>query len=412
MSHSRRTPGDATQRVAGQRTAGQPVAGERAERVEESGPQQSGSQQSGSRVSGRRVERVEESGPQQSGPQQSVPRARREGREEVNGVENAGRDHGAVSQEGLGPIDESVRRLPAQALRHFVATYVGYRQAGLAPARHRGLPAPHLTLIITLDEPLKVAAHPDPQQPPGAFATLVGGLHTTPALITHDGRQSGIQLGLTPLGARALLGLPAGELANIDVSGSDLLGAVAGEWHERLRAAAGWPERFAALDDMLSSHARFDAAVGAEFAHAWRRLLSTGGRVSMADLAGEVGWSARHLGGRFQAETGLAPKAAARVIRFDRARRLLQRRWPLGSRPRSPIWLWPAATTTRPTLPVSSVRLRAVRRVSGSLKSSETSKPTPQRPRQDRDHDRYHSTTPGLADPSRPRRRRTDPLPG
>ena len=175
-----------------------------------------------------------------------------------------------------------------------------------------------------------MAAHPDPQQPPGAFATLVGGLHTTPALITHDGRQSGIQLGLTPLGARALLGLPAGELANIDVSGSDLLGAVAGEWHERLRAAAGWPERFAALDDMLSSHARFDAAVGAEFAHAWRRLLSTGGRVSMADLAGEVGWSARHLGGRFQAETGLAPKAAARVIRFDRARRLLQRRLAAG----------------------------------------------------------------------------------
>jgi AraC-like DNA-binding protein len=32
------------------------------------------------------------------------------------------------------------------------------------------------------------------------------------------------------------------------------------------------------------------------------------------------------LRGRFLAETGLTPKAAARVIRFDRARRLMQRR--------------------------------------------------------------------------------------
>ncbi len=188
-------------------------------------------------------------------------------------------------------------------------------------------------MIITFGEPLVVAAHPDPRQPPGEFTTLVGGLHTTPAVITHDGSQSGVQLGLTPLGARALLGLPAGELANIDVNGSDVLGAVADEWHERLAAAGSWPERFAALDDMLVSHARFDATVGAELAQAWRRLLSTRGGVSVAGLAGEVGWSPRHLGSRLQAETGLTPKAAARVVRFDRARRLLQRRVATGLPP-------------------------------------------------------------------------------
>lgn len=231
-----------------------------------------------------------------------------------------------LSQDLPEAVDQTASRLPAPALRPFVASYVGYRQAGVAPARHRGLPSPHLTLIITLDEPLTIAAHPDPRQPPGEFTTLVGGLHTTPAVITHDGRQSGVQLGLTPLGARALLGRPAGEFANIDVNGSDVLGAVAGEWQERLAAARSWAERFAALDDMLLRRASFDAAVSAELAHAWRRLLGTGGRVSVASLAGEIGWSPRHLGSRLQAETGLTPKAAARVVRFDRARRLLQRR--------------------------------------------------------------------------------------
>jgi len=58
----------------------------------------------------------------------------------------------------------------------------------------------------------------------------------------------------------------------------------------------------------------------------WLRLLAAGGRCAVSGLAAEIGWSDRHLRGRFREETGLTPKAAARVIRFDRARRLLQRR--------------------------------------------------------------------------------------
>ena len=73
-------------------------------------------------------------------------------------------------------VDESVRSLPAPALRPFIAHYSGYRQAGVEPGRHRGLPSPYLTLIFTLDEPLTLAAHPDPGQPPGEYGTLLGGL--------------------------------------------------------------------------------------------------------------------------------------------------------------------------------------------------------------------------------------------
>src|SRR6266567_4076818 len=64
---------------------------------------------------------------------------------------------------------------------------------------------------------------------------------------------SGIQLGLSPLGARALLGLPAGELANIDLDAADLLGSFAREIRERVHAEHSWPARFAVLDRMLQS---------------------------------------------------------------------------------------------------------------------------------------------------------------
>ena len=110
-------------------------------------------------------------------------------------------------------VDEAVRVAPAPALRRLVAWYSGYRQRGVPVARHRGLPSPWLTLILTLDEPLSVAAHPDPADAPGEYATLLGGLHLAPAHIEIPGRQSGIQLAISPLGARVLLGLPAGELA-------------------------------------------------------------------------------------------------------------------------------------------------------------------------------------------------------
>jgi AraC-like DNA-binding protein len=238
-------------------------------------------------------------------------------------------------------VDEHCRRRPAEPLRRYVAQYTGYRQRGVPPARHRGLPSPFLTLIFTLDEPMVLLAHPDPRQPPGEFGALLGGLHCTPALITHDGAQSGLQVALRPLGARALLGLPAGELAELDVPAEAVLGGACTEFRDRARAAAGWPERFAILDEILlrrlagpneagpnqagPNQAGPEPGTAPEVGWAWRQLLTSGGTTRITDLAAETGWSGRHLTSRFRAEIGLTPKAAARVIRFDRARRLLVR---------------------------------------------------------------------------------------
>jgi AraC-like DNA-binding protein len=234
-------------------------------------------------------------------------------------------------------IDEHAVRRPGRGLRPYVAWCVGYRQAGIAPAAHRGLPSPWLTMIVTLDEPLVIARHPDPRQPASTHDFLLGGLHTTHALVTHDGWQSGIQLALTPLGARALLGIPAAELASIDVDAADVLGRLADEVRARVLAAPDWAGRFAVLEQFLTGRVRATLVPGSpvprpEVSYAWDRLQQSRGAVSVAGLAAETGWSARHLGKQFRAETGLSPKAWARVIRFDLARRRLLRRQPEGDR--------------------------------------------------------------------------------
>jgi AraC-like DNA-binding protein len=233
------------------------------------------------------------------------------------------RDTGAPAD---GVIDEYVRARPIPALRPLIAWYGGYRQAGLSPGTHRGLPSPYLTLIITIDQPLRIDGQVDRSKPAAAYDTLVGGLHTVPALIAHNGSQSGIQLSVHPLAARLLLGLPAGELAGDDFDAADVLGAAAGELHERVREAVSWPDRFAVLDDVLSRRADFDRAPDPEVAEAWRRLQVSGGSLGVSDLAADLGWSTRYLARRFGIEVGLSPKQAARVMRFDHARRTLQNR--------------------------------------------------------------------------------------
>src|SRR5262249_27651348 len=171
---------------------------------------------------------------------------------------------------------------PPEPLRRSVAAYPGHRQRGVPPARHRGLPSPYLTLIFTLDEPLSIEAHPDPGQPPGEFRALLGGLHSAPALIRHEGAQSGLQLALRPPGVRALLGLPAGEPADIAVPAEAVLGGVCAELRDRVMTAAGWLERFAILDEILLRQLITGgeaAPVAPEVLWAWRQLLRAGGAV-------------------------------------------------------------------------------------------------------------------------------------
>jgi AraC-like DNA-binding protein len=221
---------------------------------------------------------------------------------------------------------ESVTHRPHEALVPYVAAMTGYRQEGVAPAVHRGLPSPYLTLVVTVDEPLRLAAHADPLQPPDTYDALVGGLHTGPALISHRGRQWGVQMSLTPLGARALLGVPAAALASWDAHLAEVVGTDGVELTDRLRSAADWPGRFGAVESVLMRMTRTHAVLAPQVAEAWRLTTVSRGLLRVEEVASQVGWSSRHLGERFRTEIGLTPKEAARVARFDSARRTLTRK--------------------------------------------------------------------------------------
>lgn len=215
---------------------------------------------------------------------------------------------------------------PHPSLYGLVDRYIGYRVDGTSPGIHQGLPSGHLTLVVSVERDVDVVAHSDRTQPPRRYRSLVGGLHTSPALIRHDGWQEGISMDLTPAGARALLGLPAGALWNTTIALDQAVGAIGRELWERVGTTPGWSDRFAACDDVLRLllAAQRATPVPAEIDRAWHLLTRSGGRTTIGSLAVEVGWTRQHLTRRFSTELGLTPKTAARVVRFDRARKALQ----------------------------------------------------------------------------------------
>jgi len=222
-------------------------------------------------------------------------------------------------------VSEAATARPRGVLGRYVREHQGYRQRAVEPAQHLGMPSPYMTVIFTLAEPLEIARHADPRQSPGVYSSMVGGLHSSPALVVHHGAQSGIQLQLSPLAARPLAGLPAGELASMDIAAEEILGPLATQVSERIQAAGIWSARFAVLDQLLGDALHVEQTVPDEVARAWTLLLRSGGTVPISEVARDVGWSQRHLSNQFTREIGLRPKMAARVIRFHRARHVLQR---------------------------------------------------------------------------------------
>jgi AraC-like DNA-binding protein len=222
------------------------------------------------------------------------------------------------------PVASTTSRASHPALRGLVGDYQGYRYTADPPSVHHGLPGTTLTMVLAFDAPLDVGwlGEPDTRR---AHWAMLSGLGVDPAAVYQSGVEQGIQLELTPVGARVLFGLPAAAIRR-EIVPVDLLPGGGGGLHERVASGCSWQHRFDALDAVLLSrlaHASASARLpDPGVRHAWDLVHRSGGAIRVGTLADQLGWSRRRLHERFDAEFGLAPKQAARLVRFGRARRL------------------------------------------------------------------------------------------
>jgi AraC-like DNA-binding protein len=128
-----------------------------------------------------------------------------------------------------------------------------------------------------------------------------------------------VQVRLSPLIARAVLGTSTADLDGDAVALDALWGREASRIREQLADITSWPERFAFTDALLARRRAQAPPVDPEVTWAWRRIVGTRGLARVDDLAAEVGWSRKRLWSRFRSQLGLPPKRAIKLVRFDHA---------------------------------------------------------------------------------------------
>jgi AraC-like DNA-binding protein len=220
---------------------------------------------------------------------------------------------------------EMVRAAPAPALAGLVSRYCGYVEDSPDVRRRVEVPSADATLILSLGPTIDVS-YPHLGHAERRLTCFVAPLHDTWAQTAFRGRQEGVEVNLSPLALRMLLGLPMHEIANRVVQLDDLLGREADLLVERLADTPSWEGRFALLDAALTARLREAIAPAPSIAWAWRRLRASAGAVTVTALADELGCSRRHLVAGFRDHVGLPPKRVARILRFGRVLSLLERR--------------------------------------------------------------------------------------
>ena len=211
-----------------------------------------------------------------------------------------------------------ITRQPAGALAGLVDGYVAYSLLGGAPAIHRGLPSSNMTFIVSIGAPIVVCRQTSAAQPPDHYRCVLSGLQASTALIAHDGNQEGVAIELSPLGCRAIFGLPARELWDRSYEASAVLGRAGDELWERVNEAATWDQRLTACDIVLSRLAG-EQRVTTELTHAWASIVNAHGQIHIDAVAREIGYSRQHFARLFRDEFGLNPKLAGRIARFESA---------------------------------------------------------------------------------------------
>jgi AraC-like DNA-binding protein len=212
---------------------------------------------------------------------------------------------------------------PAPGLAGIVRGYTGFVERSATPLRRREVPSPTTVLIVNFGVPLDVAA-------PGVHAeshsdSFLARVSELPATTEFTGVSAGVQVDFTAIGAHLFCGIEMSDLPAPAISLEDLLGADGRRLTDALAEATGWEERFDLLDAVIGRRVAEAPEPTPSIEWAWGTLSASGGRVPIGSLTERIGCSPGHLIDGFRAHVGVTPKTAARVLRFDRAARILRR---------------------------------------------------------------------------------------
>ena len=202
-------------------------------------------------------------------------------------------------------------------LRLHVRSWIGTSETSTARCRHREMPGPQVILLFQFGLPVRISGYGAGARHSDHRHGLVAGLYDSFVTVEHDGYDACVQVNLTPLGARALLGLPLTEISGTVVDLSDLL-PNARNLSDRLASTTSWAERFRLVEAVLLERLLLRANVRLDIAWAVKQIDASGGLTKIGALASALHMSRKHLHALFRDHVGMPPKLYANLVRFDR----------------------------------------------------------------------------------------------
>lgn len=221
-----------------------------------------------------------------------------------------------------------VKHSPSLHLRPFVHS-MWFRDAGEHEVTGvRMLPSGRTELVFTLDGSAQTcwsSANADgPGQTLGfAVLQLQRSGHFSAAM---SGRCAAFGVSFRPMGLRRFLRTPISEFSQPSLSLSEVWGAHAADLTERLAQAPTNPARFKLMESVLWQRLHDPERLHDHIAHAVCLLSDPFTVRRIADLASALGLRERQFLQAFREETGMTPKAFARVMRLNGALQLLRRK--------------------------------------------------------------------------------------
>ncbi|MGW5670263.1 helix-turn-helix domain-containing protein [Micromonospora sp. NPDC003776] len=196
----------------------------------------------------------------------------------------------------------------------------GFRDRGRTAVGRRAIPHPAVTLVLEFGVGSLIVDDAAGRQQRGSLVAGLG-FGTGPGWVRGENFEA-VQVRLSPVVARAVLGVSPADLDGAIVALDDLWGRQASRIREQLSGASSWENRFAVTDALLAHRDQAGScrsSVDPEVSWVWNRILVGRGQVRVDRLAAEVGWSRKRLWSRFHSQIGLPPKRAAKLVRFDHA---------------------------------------------------------------------------------------------
>jgi AraC-like DNA-binding protein len=188
--------------------------------------------------------------------------------------------------------------------------------------RRREVPYIGAVLIFNIGNRLRVS-EPGSPETLNSYHAFFAGLTTSYVVTESSGIGGGVQVDFTALGAYLFTGIPSSEFTDRVLEYEDVARLEGTVLCDRLECTDDWETRFELVEAAILRRLERAPRISEGVAWAARRLEAEHGLVPISSLTEELGWSSRQLIDGFRREVGLPPKQVARILRFDRAVKML-----------------------------------------------------------------------------------------